>query len=318
MFGDFFVCFILVKQFMFKENKKRSSEIEQILKDNSFLKDEMAIAIIDLREENPEIFGYNLDTFIYPASVYKIFIAAEVLRLIENGSLSLEQKVVIKSPNDVDRDARIFPGDTRKLLFDGDEVTIDYLLDLMLTRSDNTASNTLIDLVGRESITENIIYKYNWHGSEVTRKFLDRKKDATYQNTKNTLSCVRHLADFLYLVEKEKLISPFVSKKLKEYMLRFNRLNKKFKGLYLTDIHVSYYGKGGWLENNLYSKPLSALKAFLKKGWTIVRWSNDVGVMQGQNSHYVIAVLSVHKTIFPNSYFDIKKLARVVHEYMES
>lgn len=303
---------------MFSEDKKRSLEIEQILIDNSFLKDEIGIAIIDLQKEVPEIFGYNLDTFIYPASVYKIFIAAEVLRLIENGSLSLDQNVIIKSPNDVDIDARIFPGDTRKLLSIGDEVSIDYLLDLMLTRSDNTASNTLIDLVGRESITENIIYKHSWHGSEVTRKFLDRKKDAPYQDTKNTLSCVQHLADFFYLVEKEKLISPFISKKLKEYMLRFNRLNKKFKGLYLSDIHISYYGKGGWLENNLYSKPLSALKAFIKKRWVIVRWSNDAGVIQGQNSHYVIVVLSVHKTIFPNSYFNIKKLARVVHEYMES
>lgn len=303
---------------MFKENKKRSSEIEQILKDNSFLGDEMAIALIDLQEENPEIFGYNLDTFIYPASVYKIFIAAEVLRLIENGSLSLEQNVIIKSPNDVDRDARIFPGDTRKLLSEGDEVTIDYLLDLMLTRSDNTASNTLIDLVGRESITENIIYKHNWHGSEITRKFLDRNKDVPYQFSKTTLSCVRHLAEFFYLVEKETLLSPFVSKSLKEYMLRFNRKNKTKKGVYLDfSIHTQYYGKGGWLENNLYLKPLSALKAFLKKGWTIVRWSNDAGVIRGQNSHYVIAVLSVHKTIFPNSYFDIKKLARAVHEYME-
>ena len=302
---------------MFLEDKNRSQKFSKILTDNGFVKKEIGIAIIDLNESEPKIFGYNMDHFIYPASVYKIFIGAEILHRIEIGDFALNQIVEIKSPNDVDKDARIFPGDTRKLLNTSDSVSIDYLLDLMLTRSDNTASNTLIDLVGRENITENIIHKYNWHGSEVTRKFLDRlKEDKSYQFSTTTLSCARHLVEFFYLVETGRLISPFVSGKLKEYMFRVNRTGKR--GLWLEGVYQEYYNKGGWLETNLYKyNILSVLKTILKKGWAIIRWSNDVGVVKGEKSKYVVALLSVNKSILPNNYFPTQKLAKIVYDFME-
>ncbi len=209
---------------MFPEDKDRSQKFFKILTENGFIKNEIGIAIIDLNEPTPTIFGYNLEYFLYPASVYKIFVGAEVLRQIEIGDFSLDQIVEIKPPNDLDKDARIFPGDTRKILNVGERVSFDYLLDLMLTRSDNTASNVLIDLVGRENITKNIIHKHNWNGSEVTRKFLDRiKEDKPFRYSETTKTCARHVAEFFYLVEKDKLISSFVSQKLKEYMLRWNR-----------------------------------------------------------------------------------------------
>ena len=303
---------------MFPENKERSQKFYKILAENGFTKNEIGIAIIDLNESEPKIFGYNMEHFIYPASVYKIFIGAEVLRQIEIGDFSLDQIVEIKSPNDVDKDARIFPGDTRKLLNAGDKTSIDYLLDLMLTRSDNTASNSLLDIVGRENIIENIIHKYNWYGSEVTRKFLDRlKEDKPYQFSSTTLSCARHLAEFFYLVETEKMISPFVSRKLKEYMLRFNKQGKK--GLWLENVYQNYYCKGGWLETNLYKHSfLAVCKAIFKKGWAIIRWSNDVGVVTGKNSKYVIALLTINKSISPNSYFPIQKFAKVVYDFLEN
>ncbi|MEI8224113.1 MAG: serine hydrolase [bacterium] len=292
------------------ENKTRSAELQSVFKD-LISEYEMSFAVVDLNQSEPEIFGYNLDHFIYPASMYKVFIGAEVLRRIEIGDVTLAQKIIVKAPNDVDKDARIFPGDTRKLLSAGEEVSIDQLLDLMLTRSDNTASNCLIDLVGRESITENIIYKNNWHGSEVTRKFLDRiKEEKPYQFSSTTMSCSRHFAEFFYLVEKGKLVSPFVSQKLKEYMTQFNRQSKL--GLWLPDQFSHYYAKGGWLETNLYNHGiLSLLKAIIKKGWAIIRWSNDAGVAalpDGRN--YIIVVFSVTKTINPGTYFPIQDFAK--------
>ncbi len=313
---------------------ERSLNIKKILDDNGYTKREIGVAIIDLKQTHPHIFGYNMDHFIYPASVYKIFIGAEVLRQIETGALSLEQNITIKSPNDVDTDARIFPGDTRKLLTAGDVVTIDHLLALMLERSDNTASNTLIDLVSRESITENIVHKYNWHGSEVTRKFLDRVKEhKPYQYCQTTLTCARHIAEFFYLVENEKLISPFVSNKLKEYMLNWKPGMRT--GLNLSN-YISYYRKGGYLENNLYNvfsksyykqnftikkfikSILGLIKAIVTKHWAIIRWVNDAGVVKGANSHYVISVFSVNKQINSYKKFGSEKLAKLIYEYMES
>jgi hypothetical protein len=303
---------------MFPENKDLSRKLLKILDENRFTEKEIGIAIIDLTKNEPKIFGYNFNHFIYPASVYKIFIGAEVLRQVEIGRLSLEQIVEIKSPNDVDKDAKLFPKDTRKLLNAKDQVSVDYLLDLMLTRSDNTASNTLIDLIGRENITKNIIHPHGWHGSEVTRKFLDRtKENKPYRFSESTKTCARHVAEFFYLVEKQKLISLFVSKKLKEYMLRFNKQGRN--GLWLPDFYQEYYCKSGWLETNLYKKnPLSLLKAILTKGWAIIRWSHDAGVIKGKNSHYVVSVFSVNKQINPYKQFPMEKLAKIIFNFMEN
>ena len=153
------------------ENKhgRRSNSPAVFLNDNK-----ISIAIIDLSGKNPIIGGYNMDYFIYPASLYKIFIAAEALRQAEKGKINLNKKIVISKINAVDKRKQI-PCDKNKLLKAGQRVNMRYLLELMLSRSDNTAANCLIDLVGRESINRNIIKKYGWSGSEVTRKFLPRK-----------------------------------------------------------------------------------------------------------------------------------------------
>tara|TARA_Y100000310_G_scaffold208118_1_gene208647 strand:+ start:9141 stop:9446 length:306 start_codon:yes stop_codon:yes gene_type:complete len=90
------------------------------------------------------------------------------------------------------------------------------------------------------------------------------------------------------------------------------------KRLWRKDLYKDYYCKGGWLETNLYKKDfLSAYRALTKKGWAIIRWRHDVGVITGKNSKYVISLFTVHKSILPTSYFPIQKFAKVVYEFME-
>ena len=94
-----------------------------------------------------------MDNFIYPASVYKMYVAMEMLNQIEQGAHSLSESYIVKSPNDVDVVKEI-SWDPRPFLRDGDTVTINYLLDLMITRSDNSAANCLIDIAGRKNINK--------------------------------------------------------------------------------------------------------------------------------------------------------------------
>ena len=95
---------------------------------------------------------------------------------------------MVKSPNDVDKSEEI-SYDPRPLLKDGDTVTVNYLLDLMITRSDNSAANCLIDIATRDSINKTM-HENGWHGSEVTRKFLSRKyEDRGYDTIKGTETC---------------------------------------------------------------------------------------------------------------------------------
>lgn len=303
-------------------NQKRSEEFfEEVFR--PYAKDFIVSAcVIDLSKKEPEVFGYRMDEFVYPASCYKVFIGAEVLRRIETclcdarrqeGDFSLQTIIEVKSPNDVDTDARIFPEDGRPLLKTGDRESVDRLLDLMLTRSDNTAANCLIDLVSRESVTQNIIQPYGWAGSEVTRKFLDRTKEGKpYRFSESTMSCPRHLAEFFFLVEKNEMVSPFVSEKLKSYMMKRNSARG-----FMFKPPASFYGKSGWLDTNLWELSLlSAFKNILHGKWAVIRWSHDAGVVQKGGAHFVVCVMSISKSWHPWHRFPIKKIGDAILDIM--
>ncbi|MFZ2522423.1 MAG: serine hydrolase [Minisyncoccia bacterium] len=304
-----------------KENLQLSQKIKEIVENFHPKPNEISLAIIDLKNPEAQIAGFNMDHFIYPASIYKVFVGAEILRQINAGLRKLEDVVEITLVNEVDKNVRFFPKcthkDYRPLLKTGDKVTTDYLLDLMLTRSDNTASNVLIDIANRENINNNIILPNGWNGSDVTRKFLDRlKEEGEYRVSKITVSNARHLAEFFYKVEQGQLVNPWVSEKLKSYLLRWNRDRRG--GLNLKDFK-SYYRKGGWLVINGYKWNIyHGIRTAFNKGYAVIKYSGDAGVVEGKNSHYAIAVLTITKTKWPWQEFSLKKLSREIYDLMES
>ncbi|MDP2651006.1 MAG: serine hydrolase [bacterium] len=314
----------ILKNIRMKEDKELTREIEKIIKSLKIQVPEISFALIDLNGEEPMIAGFNMDKFIYPASIYKIFIAAEILRQADAETINLDDKVEIRSPNDVYKDEpSFFPRSTRRnhrlLLRAGDKATLDYFLDLMLTRSDNTAANVLLDIAGRENINKNIILPNGWQGSEVTRKFLDRlKEEKEYRVSKITVSCARHLAELFYKTETRQLVNERVSSKLKEYMMRRDYKKDRKKGLYLPDFQ-KYYSKGGWLEINQYKWNIyRGVKAAIQKGYAIIRYSGDAGVVKGENSHYSIAMLTILKTKWPWQKFPMRDLSKKIYNLMES
>jgi len=302
-----------------KENKELSEKLNLIVRSLHSQPAEISLAVIDLKIN--QIAGVNIDHFIYPASIYKVFIAAEILRQVDSGQRKLEDLVEVRDVNEVDKDnPRFFPKGThrdhRPLLKTGEKVSLDYLLDLMLTRSDNTASNVLMDVADRENINNHIILPNSWNGSEVTRKFLDRlKEEKEYRVSKITVSNAKHLVEFFYKVETNQLVNPWVSQKLKDYMGRWRRDGRK--GLNHPEFK-SYYRKGGWLEINGYKWNIwRGIKSAYQKGVAIIRYSGDAGVVLGENSHYVIAVLTITKTKWPWVRFPMRKLSREIYKVME-
>ena len=164
--------------------------------------EKISFAVIDLNGRKPVLGGVNMDHFIYPASVYKMYVAMEILKQVSDGEYSLYQSYVVHEPNDVDRTSEI-SWDPRPLLRDGDTVTVDYLLDLMITRSDNSAANCMIDIAGRKNINQTM-HENGWYGSEVTRKFLSRKlEDPGYDTIRSTVTSALHAADFMYKIYKK-------------------------------------------------------------------------------------------------------------------
>jgi beta-lactamase class A len=259
----------------YKQSKKFNDELKAIVNqvglDSTYDagddgKEQISFAVIDLTGKKPIIGGVNLDNFIYPASVYKMYVAMEVLNQVSKGEYSLYKPYVVKSPNDVDR-SREIDWDPRPLLKNSDTVTINYLLDLMITRSDNSAANCLIDVATRPRINQTI-HQFNWYGSEVTRKFLKRAvEDPGYDTIRSTVTCALHAADFMYRVYSNQLVNPWVSRQMKALLGRQLDTTKLSTGLPTT---AMFYHKTGW--------------------WSM--YTNDVGIVEDGDIKYIISVFT--------------------------
>ena len=228
--------------------------------------EKISFAVIDLNGRKPVLGGVNMEHFIYPASVYKMYVAMEILKQVSEGKYSLYQSYVVKSPNDVDHTPEI-SWDPRPLLKNGDTVTVNYLLDLMITRSDNSAANCLIDIAGRKNIN-NTMHENGWYGSEVTRKYLSRKfEDTGYDTVRSTVTSALHAADFMFKIYKNKLINPWVSQQMKVLLGRQLDTTKLSTGL---PHDAMFYHKSGW--------------------WSY--FTNDVGIVDNGNVKYIIALFT--------------------------
>ncbi|HEY8690773.1 MAG TPA: serine hydrolase [Chitinophagaceae bacterium] len=229
-------------------------------------KEQISFAVIDLTGKKPVLGGVNFTNFIYPASVYKMYVAMEILKQVSNNEYSLFRQYIVKSPNDVDR-SREIGFDPRPLLKNGDTVTVNYLLDLMITRSDNSAANCLIDIAGRKNINQTM-HENGWYGSEVTRKFLKRKfEDSGYDTVKSTETNALHAADFMFKIYKNQLINPWVSMQLKALLGRQLDTTKLSAGL---PAGAMFYHKTGW--------------------WSY--YTNDVGIVDDGKIKYVICLFT--------------------------
>lgn len=193
----------------------------------------------------------DMETPIYPASVSKIFVGAEVLRQIETGNISLEQVITIKDNNVANFEESEFPYSTLPILKAGDSSSVDQLLFLMLSRSDDTATNELIDIVTRESINMKTIQSLGMHGSEVTRKYCVRaKEDEKYRQAPIIMTIPRHIEVFFQKLYTNEIHSKFVSEKLKQYM------GKETGKEHLTflDVHYPCVYKGGHFCSTIWDK----------------------------------------------------------------
>jgi len=302
----FFICFCLSLPVFpqqkipsyFKQSRKFSRTLQQIVHevglDSTYDAGEdgmetISFAVIDLTKKKPVIGGVYANNFIYPASVYKMYLAMEVLKQVNEGKYSLFAPYIVRSPNDVDKGKEI-DYDPRPLLQNNDTVTIDYLLDLMITRSDNSAANCLIDVATRPAINKTML-EQGWQGSEVTRKFLSRKyEDPGYDTVRGTETSALHAADFMYKIYKNQLINPWVSMQLKALLGRQLDTTKLSTGLPSS---AMFYHKTGW--------------------WDI--YTNDVGIVEDGKIKYIISVFTpiTEEKVRPR----LKELSRRVYELIK-
>lgn len=88
-----------------------------------------------------------------PASTVKTFAAMYAYKLINDRKLNLNTQIAIEAKNEVPTE--LVTEELPTLLI-GDSISIDRLIRQMITQSDNTAFNTLLDVLGRDKITNYI------------------------------------------------------------------------------------------------------------------------------------------------------------------
>lgn len=251
--------------------------------------EQLSFAVVDLNGKKPVLGSVNSTNFIYPASVYKMYVAAEVLHQISEEKYFLTSPVIVHSPNDVDK-SRELDWDPRPLIKNGDTVSVAYLLDLMITRSDNSAANCLIDLAQRKNINA-MLHSYGWEGSEVTRKFLSRKfEDSDYVAVRGTETCALHAADFMYKIETNQLVNPWVSMQMKSLLGRQLDTTKLSTGL---PNNAMFYHKTGWY----------------------AYWTNDVGIVDDGKIRYIISCFLPIEEDFARP--KLRQLSAKVYDYFK-
>lgn len=159
------------------------------------------IVIKDLR------FGWeikhNADEVFASASLVKIPVMAAVFKAASEGEVSLQQQVVLTNGHKTSGSGVLKekPAGTR--------LSVEELMRLMITESDNTAANIMIDLLGFDYCND-FFKKEGLGKTNLVRKMMD------FASRKNGIENYTTASDMAAILEKMyfgKLINPSVSRK---------------------------------------------------------------------------------------------------------
>ncbi len=168
-------------------------------------------------------FSLNKDKLFPSASIVKIPIMAACFQAASEGRLDLKQEMVLRVANKT-------PGSgILKNVSSGTTIPVDKLIEIMITQSDNTAANMLIERLGF-SYLNGYFKKAGLKHTNLARKMMD------FQDRKNGVENYTSASDISYLLQKMyrlRFINRQVSEKCLAMLLRQkvnDRIPKKLPG----------------------------------------------------------------------------------------
>ena len=159
---------------------------------------------------------YNADEPLLAASVIKLPIMVEAFRQFEAGLCNPEEKYVLREADKLPSCGAL------NCLHAGLELTLMDLVKLMIVLSDNTATNVLIDRLGKDNINATM-RAMGMRQSVLRRKIFDPAGRAA--GIENTVSA-REIGELLEGLYAGRLVSPRASAQMLE-ILRNQKLNGK-------------------------------------------------------------------------------------------
>ena len=200
------------------------------------------------------ICNYQEDKVYKSASLIKTPIMLHVLEEVEKGRLTLDTEIPLEKHNHT--------LDEAPLLNDKGTVTIRTLLEYMITYSNNTATNVLIEYFGMDAVNA-VIKRLSLPDTILRRRMLDY--EAGRQGRENMTSA-RDMARLYSLIYNQEGLSPFVCETGIDILLRQH-------------------------DKDYIMAAMPEQKAAHKTG-ALADISHDAGILYGGNNTVIFAVLS--------------------------
>jgi beta-lactamase class A len=129
-----------------------------------------------------------------PASMIKLFVMAKTMQDVHDGKLSLDEKITIKK-NDAVGGAGVTTWYNA-----GEQRTVEQLMTVMITDSDNTATNILIDRLGMQNINR-YLQQQGFRDTALVYKMMMGRK-----GKKKNLSSVRDIGSLFSRLYYHQLV----------------------------------------------------------------------------------------------------------------
>jgi beta-lactamase class A len=195
----------LIKQQVLEARKASWDKLKEYIKNSTKgYKGETAIVIKDL--ETGWQIDFNKDEDIPSASLVKIPIMMAYFCAAQEGKLKLSDTIELKAADRVDGSGPV------KLGLPGSSYTIEDLIYSMITQSDNTAANMLINRFGIDELNR-YFAKFGLKHTNLSRKMMD------FKLRKHGIENYTTVADMAYILE-ELYDGKFINKKISEMCLK--------------------------------------------------------------------------------------------------
>jgi beta-lactamase class A len=200
---------------------------------------QVGLAYIDLASR--DTLFVNADTSFHAASTMKVPVMIELFRRASTGSFGMGQRLMIVnqfasiadgSPYALDPNA---DSDTTLYHRVGTRVSVDTLLRLMITRSSNFATNTLIALVGADQVNQTM-RSLGARRIQVLRGVEDGK---AFDKGLNNTTTARDLATILRAIEEGRAGSPEATREMREILLA-QEFNEKIPAGLPSGVRVAH------------------------------------------------------------------------------
>jgi beta-lactamase class A len=166
-----------------------------------------------------EVLSLNADDTFFAASVIKLPIYADILRRASKGEIDLCERITVRNEEKVPSCGAL------NSFTDEPSVDIRTLCRLMITLSDNTATNVLIKRIGMDTLNEDFV-KMCLIKTHIYRLLFDAEAGA--RGLENLFSPIE-IASLLEAMERGKLNGPAADQEMKETLLK-QQINHKIPG----------------------------------------------------------------------------------------